>query len=255
MPAHWCLVLLARSPTNSALTINGGTTSFINLATGTKFLSQLSTLSIAGSANAWTGKLDLNNNVLIIHTGSLATLSNQAGEGYANGTWNGSAGILSSTAAANSAHLTAIGIIQNNQSGTALYTGSKTFDGITPAAGDLLLKYTYYGDANLDGKVDGSDYSRIDSGYLTGATGWFNGDFNYDGVINGSDFTLIDNAFNTQGASLSASIAQPTAELAGPTIGTIAAPEPAGLEMLALGSLAALGRRKRWNAGGGDAVK
>ena len=28
---------------------------------------------------------------------------------------------------------------------------------------DVLVKYTYYGDANLDGKVDGSDYSRIDS--------------------------------------------------------------------------------------------
>ena len=61
------------------------------------------------------------------------------------------------------------------------------------------MKYTYYGDANLDGKVDASDYSLIDNGYLNHLTGWYNGDFNYDGVINGSDYTLIDNAFNMQG--------------------------------------------------------
>ena len=72
--------------------------------------------------------------------------------------------------------------------------------------GDILVKYTYYGDANLDGKVDASDYSRIDNGYLNHLTGWSNGDFNYDGVINGSDYTLIDNAFNMQGASLAAQI-------------------------------------------------
>ncbi len=49
----------------------------------------------------------------------------------------------------------------------------------------VLVKYTYYGDATLDGKVDGTDYGRIDSGLLTGATGWSNGDFNYDVTIDG----------------------------------------------------------------------
>ncbi len=35
----------------------------------------------------------------------------------------------------------------------------------------MLVKYTYFGDADLNGRVDGSDYSRIDSGALTHATG------------------------------------------------------------------------------------
>jgi len=94
---------------------------------------------------------------------------------------------------------------------------------------DVLVKYTYYGDANLDGIVDGSDYSRIDNAFLTdqsnatAATGWGNGDFNYDGVTNGSDYTLIDNAFNSQGASLAAALAANgvptiTAEVAAPVI-------------------------------------
>jgi autotransporter-associated beta strand protein len=231
-------------PTNSALTVNGGTAQFLNLATGNKFLAQLSALTIGGSTNAWTGKLDLSNNDLIVHSASLATVSNQVLEGYANGTWNGSAGIVSSTAAGNTTHLTAVGVVQNNQSGTALFSANNLFDGINPNAGDLLLKYTYYGDANLDGRVNSSDYTLIDAAYLANRhtpglyTGWFNGDFNYDGVVNGSDYTLIDNAFNSQGAQITAQIANPTAEIEAGTEAKSGAvtsvPEPA------LGSLSAI---------------
>jgi hypothetical protein len=72
---------------------------------------------------------------------------------------------------------------------------------------DVLVKYTYYGDTDLNGGVDGSDYTRIDNGFLNHLTGWSNGDLNYDGIINGSDYTLIDNAYNMQGAALAAQIA------------------------------------------------
>jgi hypothetical protein len=129
-------------------------------------------------------------------------------EGFNNGGWNGAGGIISSAVAGDTSHLTALGVMQNNQAGTPIYSGSNLFDnangsGFAPVgASDFLIKFTYYGDANLEGKVDGSDYSLIDSGDLNGLTGWYNGDFNYDGVINGSDYTLIDNAFNTQGGQL-----------------------------------------------------
>jgi len=86
------------------------------------------------------------------------------------------------------------------------------FEGLSPGLNDVLVKYTYYGDANLSGAVDGSDYSLVDSTYLsehfvkgvptTPISGWYNGDFNYDGVVDGSDYTLMDNAFNEQGPSL-----------------------------------------------------
>ena len=59
--------------------------------------------------------------------------------------------------------------------------------------------------------MDGTDYSRIDNGYLNHLTGWANGDFNYDGVVDGSDYTFIDNAFNSQGASLAALLASSNA--------------------------------------------
>jgi hypothetical protein len=40
----------------------------------------------------------------------------------------------------------------------------------TPGTSDILAAYTYYGDANLDGKVDGTDYTRIDSAFLADKT-------------------------------------------------------------------------------------
>jgi hypothetical protein len=42
----------------------------------------------------------------------------------------------------------------------------------------------------------------------------FIGDFNLDGKINGDDYTLIDNAYNTQSATPLATIAAPTNRLA-----------------------------------------
>ncbi len=158
------------------------------------------------------GYLDLNANDMIVTNGSLAAISAMLASGYNNGGWNGS-GIQSSAAAGNTAHLTALGAISNSISGTLLY-GSGTalgkFDGVVPANSAVLVKYTYYGDTDLSGVVDGSDYSRVDSAFNSEATGaptqlvsgWFNGDFNYDGVVNGSDYTLLDNAFNSQSLGL-----------------------------------------------------
>jgi hypothetical protein len=135
-------------------------------------------------------------------------------------------------------------VILNTTTGsTPIYT---SLDGSAVAVNDVLVKFTYYGDANLDGKVDGSDYSRIDNGALNHLTGWFNGDFNYDGMINGSDYTLIDNAFNTQGAQLASELASPTAQIAGAAgIGSSAVPEPATLGLLGIGAIGLLSRRSR----------
>ena len=115
---------------------------------------------------------------------------------------------------------------------------------------DVLVKYTYYGDADLNGHVDGSDYSIIDNSALQEAStgnpisGWSNGDFNYDGVVDGSDYTLIDNAYNSQGAALSAEVAATTAQIAGAS-GSSAVPEPGTIGLLGIGAVGLLGRRTR----------
>ncbi len=228
-----------------ALTLNSGaalTVSPATLGSNRQLLNATAGISIAGTTDAWTGKLDLANNDLDLPGASLAAVTNQIKQGYNAGTWNGSGGILTSSAAANTAHLTALGVIQNNQSGTALYTASNPFDTATPGTTDILVKYTYVGDANLDGKVDGTDYSRIDNGYLLHLTGWFNGDFNYDGVVNGSDYTLIDNAFNTQGAVISTQIADPSAVV---TAQIAAVPEPDLLGSIGIAAGLALLRRRK----------
>jgi uncharacterized delta-60 repeat protein len=203
------------------LNIASGATAAANSSANRNLIEIAGTgLSLAGSSGAWTGRVDVGKNDLDLVGGNLATVSNQIHQGIANGTWNGAGGITSSAAASDTLHLTAVGAIANSTTtGAVIFS---TLDGLPVAAGDVLVRYTYYGDANLDGKVDGSDYSRIDAGYAAdktspgSATGWFNGDFNYDGVVDGSDYALIDNAFNNQGAAL----ATAAAVIAGPAAGS-----------------------------------
>jgi hypothetical protein len=150
-----------------------------------------------------SGKLDLGGNDMIVRgTGNIGTLFSLLSTGFNSGAWTGN-GIDSSYAASNANHLTALGLLANNTGGsTPIYS---TFDGQTGMqASDLLIKYTWYGDANLDGIVNGTDYSQIDTGYASAGamTGWSNGDFNYDTHVDGTDYSLIDNTFNMQNGTL-----------------------------------------------------
>jgi hypothetical protein len=125
---------------------------------------------------------------MIIHNGNLSQITSQLGQG------------LISSAATNA---TTLAIELNNDgNGNPLMT---TFDNQPVTNTDVLIKFTYFGDTNLDGSVTAADYLAIDNAFsfnatnpATPLTGWNNGDFNYDGVINGDDYTLIDNAFNSQ---------------------------------------------------------
>jgi hypothetical protein len=183
----------------SSINVSSGATAiFATAAAHTdRMLVETASLSVLG-------QLDLGGNDMIIHNGSLASISALLAGGYANGSWNG-IGIDSAAAHSDSTHLTALGVIQNTLYGNTLYGGTNQpqFDGTNPLSTDVLIKYTYYGDTNLDGKVDGTDYSRVDVAYTNHSlTGWFNGDFNYDHHTDGSDYTLLDNAFNSQGNPL-----------------------------------------------------
>ncbi len=218
------------TPTSiSALNIGSGATTTV---TAHSFYSD-NVLTLGSLTLSSTSKLDLSNNESIIHNGNVPVIYASLASGYNGAAWNGS-GIVSSTAASDTTHLTALGFLQASS--------AMNVSGQSLVASDVLVKYTYYGDADLSGYVDGSDYSRIDNGFLQHLTGWNNGDFNYDGVVNGSDYTLIDNAFNTQGAAISSQIAAPTAQFAGVTA---AVPEPTTLALLTIGATGRLGRRRR----------
>ncbi len=146
-----------------------------------------------------SGLLDLGGNDLILHAGDPELINGQIAQGFNHGFWNGSTGITSSAAAASTA--TALGI-ELNDDGTVDHKPLMTsFDGQPVTSTDVLVKYTFVGDADLSGSVDAGDYLLIDAGFTSGSGTWRNGDFNYDGVINGDDYALIDNAFNTQGSA------------------------------------------------------
>jgi fibronectin-binding autotransporter adhesin len=195
-----------------------------------------SALSITNSNNAWQGLVNLNGNDMIVHNGSVPNISSQLKAGFnsPSGYWNGTAGIISTTAATNPTHLTTLGY----------RTGGSTFDGLGTSSTDVLIKYTYYGDANLDGTVNGADYQQIDNGFGEHLTGWANGDFNYDGFVDGSDFSLIDNSFNQligSGASPLALSAVASDLIAGPS----SVPEPTTMALLGVATLGMCARRHR----------
>ena len=180
------------------------------------------TLVTTGLSVAAGGQFDLANDDAVVRNTAAAAVAALLGTG----------GLTSSAAAANVAGNTAVGVIQ------AVGT---TFDAVPVSPADVLVKYTYYGDANLDGVVNGLDYARIDAGYNSNGTltGWYNGDFNYDGRVDGSDYTLIDDAFNTQAGTFSPNglVAAATAEVAA------AVPEPSCV--LPIAAVTLLARRRR----------
>ena len=195
-----------------------------------------------------TGTLDLNNNDLMIHNGNLSNVTAEIAQGQ-SGHWTGTVGITSSAAAATTN--TALGVELNNDGhGNAPVS---TFDGQPATTSDVLVKYTYGGDANMDGVVNGSDYTLIDNSFNSGAAAtWRNGDFNYDGAINGDDYMLIDNSFNTEGStSFAATPAGPAEMIASNTeivadgVASPQVPEPASLGLLGIGAISLLGQRRR----------
>jgi uncharacterized repeat protein (TIGR03803 family) len=171
-------------------------------------------LDVNGSAFTDNGTIDLGSNDMIIHNGNISQIISQLGQG------------LISSAATNA---TTLAIELNNDgNGNPLMT---SFDEESVTTTDVLIKFTYYGDTNLDGSVTAQDYLAIDNAFsynaanpTTPLTGWNNGDFNYDGVINGDDYTLIDNAFNSQSTVPLVSQAQATSS-SSPTISQTIAPK------------------------------
>jgi hypothetical protein len=147
--------------------------------------------------------LDLNDNDMILdYTGAsqLAAVQAKINSARTGGTWAGT-GITSSNAKNHVPKTTTLGAMEASEFKT-LYGPTAMFDGQPIDSTAVLIKYTYYGDANFDGKVNFDDYARIDAGFNAGRTGWLNGDFSADGKVNFDDYALIDAAFNGQSGTL-----------------------------------------------------
>jgi len=140
-------------------------------------------LSVTGS-----GRLDLADNVMIVDwTGAspLGTIQTLLTSGYANGAWNAE-GINSAVAAATTNR--ALGYAE----ASAIFsTFPATFAGQSVDDTAVLIRFTRYGDANLDQAVNLDDFTALAANFgLTGRV-FSQGDFNYNGGVNLDDFTAL----------------------------------------------------------------
>jgi autotransporter-associated beta strand protein len=235
---------------NGTLTINSSSvagnisgTGTLNIGVAAPGLLKL-TMGSGGSAqnalNISTGStLDLTNNHLIINYAGnpdpISTIAAYLSTGYASGAWNGP-GIDSSAAASSTGY------------GLGYADGA---DGVVAGlpSGQIEVKYTLYGDANLDGVVNGTDFAILAGNFGQSVTGWNKGDFDYNGIVNGSDFAKL--AANFGQSASGAAITLPASEWA--ALDNFAAehglladvPEPTGLSLCGIGTVVLLQRRRQ----------
>jgi hypothetical protein len=224
----------------ASLAVNAGTLKITSSGGAATGVSNVGPISIGASA-----RLDLSDNKLI--TGSApgsATafiyngLQREVQRAYNFQSWD-QPGLTTSQPAAQTG-LTTIGITTGAARAGLGPTDTDLFGGQTYTGASTLAMYTYAGDANLDGQIDGGDYGILDNNVqIPGADSYFNGDFNYDGVIDGGDYGIIDNNIQAQGAPF------PVSGSVGVS-GVTAVPEPSacGFAILAAAGLFT-GRRRR----------
>lgn len=211
------------SPT---LTISGGAVLIASLNTPNHPLqiNRFSSLSIAPGA-----VLQLTNNAMILDSATPSALADQVRQ-----------------------HILAGRITFDIGPQVRLGFGDNQLLGIDSFAGrdvsshdNVLLKWTYAGDANLDGKVDIRDlYLLAQSFQSTGL--WTSGDFDYNGLVDSVDLGFL--ARNWQaGVGNPIPAGDLSAALMSVGLPGVSVPEPAGIAIIAATALATTRRRRRAN--------
>jgi hypothetical protein len=147
---------------------------------GDEGVSRLASLSIDG------GRLNVTNNAIVLdYTGAspAASVLAMIQSARQSGGWSGS-GLTSSLADASHR---AIGLAEAS---TLFGTFPATLLGQTVYATSVLIRFTSYGDANLDGSVDTIDFNLL-AAHFSHAGEWRDGDFNYDTSVDSIDFNLL----------------------------------------------------------------
>jgi len=135
-------------------------------------------VSLGSLALDATGRIDVGTGRISVPAGGydLATLRQLLTSGRNGGSWDGTTGITSRAAGANSKR--AIGYVESG--------------------GMLTLGWAAYGDLNLDGRVNSTDLSLLTGGGRYNRPGsdgvWAQGDLNYDGRVNSTDISLLTTA-------------------------------------------------------------
>jgi hypothetical protein len=155
-------------------------------------------LTIAESGGVPTARLDLASGRLIVNydndtASPVADVRRWLVAGCACMTWTGSG--ITSSAVAGSTMTYGVGYAQNDM----LSPPYDVFSGVPVASSTVLVKYTYLGDVNLDGKVDDNDVTIMVLNYgigwkpgkPAGPANWQMGDVTYDGKVDDNDITFM----------------------------------------------------------------
>ncbi len=216
--------------------IDAGGNSRAVLPAGTGRTVVVRSLTIAKNTGGnYTGRVDVNDNILRIHYGAgaspMSEVAAMIASGYKGGAWNG--GGLMSTVCQTTAN--ALGFADGADGVVA---------GLLP--GNILITYVLPGDVNMDGVVDGTDVDFL-LGYFNVSSGarWTEADLTYDGAVNGDDVDLFLGYFGSSGPLTGGapSAAPPPSQ---------PVPEPATALLAALGGAAVAAAKRRR---GGRAVQ
>jgi fibronectin-binding autotransporter adhesin len=198
----------------------------------------LTSLSITG-----TGTLDIGNNRIIVDYTSgndpIASIAAWIKAGYNDGDTPGAGpSIISSDIATDD---TASGYSY----GIGYADGADHVVAGLPS-GEIEIMFTLLGDANLDGTVNGDDFSQFSSNLGGSPRAWDEGDFNYDGTVNGEDFA----PFSHNQGQTDVLAASETGTLTGPLelsngISLTNVPEPASMGFAAIAGIGLLARRRK----------
>ncbi len=142
------------------------------------------TVRLGAASLTGSGRIDLHDNDMIVDyfdTSPIAAIKSYIASGYHNGTWTGD-GITSSTAAAGGGYR--LGYADNALLHLSTFSGQSVDDTT------VLVKFTYGGDATLDGQVDISDLGALATAWQTSSV-WTGGDFDYNGFVDISDLGIL----------------------------------------------------------------
>lgn len=173
----------------SGLTVNSGATVKLLYGIGTQG-------SSATSVNVTDGQFDMTNHEFsVLYNGAspLDSIRTQIRSAFNGGAWTGNG--ITSSLAANTAATSDKMAIGYAEASDIFGAGGGTFGGIAVDNTTVLLRYTLFGDANLDRTVNITDFARVAANFNLPST-WFNGDFNYDGTTGISDFAMLAANFN-----------------------------------------------------------